>query len=231
MPLRLANAFILRTYPLKESDKIVSFFTREYGKCRGVARAARRPRSKFGSTLEPLTEVRVQYFEREGKDLVSIDRCELVASVLEASAADLARAMAVALMAEVAERMLPEHEVNDAVYRLLGMVLASVRAPAEAGVWSALTYYLLWMVRLGGFLPNFSGAQREPATLNLIQAMLKAPLPALPSEVAALAAAAPGAELRRWLKDCLQDHLEAGLKSWPLVAELEPHVDLSRPHS
>jgi DNA repair protein RecO (recombination protein O) len=230
MPLRLANAFILRTYALKESDKIVSFFTREYGKCRGVARAARRPKSKFGSTLEPLTQVRIQFFEREGKDLANIDRCELVASMLEASGADLATAMGVALMAEVADRMLPEHEVNDAVYRLLDLVLAQVREAPRAGVWAPLTYYLLWMVRLGGFLPNFASAAPEPATLKLLQAMLKQPLPGLPAEVAALAAGAPGAELRRWLKDCLQDHLEAGLRSWPLVAELEPHVDLSRPH-
>lgn len=231
MPLRLANAFILRTYPLKESDKIVSFFTREWGKCRGVARGARRPKSKFGSTLEPLTQVRVQFFEREVRDLASIDRCELVASMLDAGGGDLATSMGLALMAEVADRMLPEREVNDAVFRLLELVLGEVRRTPQAGIWSPLTYYLLWMVRLGGFLPNFTGDGWEPATLNLVQAMLKHPLPALPPEVAAGAAGAQGCELRRWLKTCLQEHLEAGLKSWPLLAELEPtHADLSRPH-
>lgn len=229
MPLRAANAFVLRTYPLKESDKIVSFFTREYGKCRGVARGARRPKSKFGATLETLTQVRVQFFEREGHDLANLDHCELVASMLGASV-DLAASTGIALMAEVADRMLPEREVNDAVFRLLELVLGEMRRAPAAGVWSPLTYYLVWMVRLGGFLPNFTVWNREPATLNLVQAMIKNPLPALPAETMAQAAGVPGRELRRWLKDCLQDHIEAGLKSWPLVAELEPHAEFSRPH-
>lgn len=229
MPLRLANAFVLRTYPLKESDKIVSFFTREYGKCRGVARGARRPKSKFGSTLEPLTQVRVQFFEREGHDLANLDHCELIATML-GSPLDLATSTGIALMAEVADRMLPEREVNDAVYRLLDVVLTELRHAPPAGVWLPLTYYLLWMVRLGGFLPNFAAGNREPATLNLVQAMVKHPLSALPAEMTAQTAGMAGRELRCWLKDCLQDHLEAGLKSWPLMAELEPHAEFSRPH-
>ncbi|HXE31850.1 MAG TPA: DNA repair protein RecO [Terriglobales bacterium] len=215
MPLRLADAFILRTYPLKESDKIVSFFTREFGKCRGVARGARRPKSKFGSLLEPLTEVRVQYFEREGKELSNLDHCELVQSMVAGATTDLLHSLAVSVMVEVADRMLPDHEISDAVYRLLRAVLPAIRSADEPGVWLPLTYFLLWMVRLGGFLPQFEDDM-------LSAEMLQRPLAALSPAVQAGVTGEPGRRLRQKLKWCIEDHLESRLQSWTMLASLEP---------
>ena len=72
MPARVSESFVLRTYPFRESDLIVSFFTREQGKLRGVARRARRPKSSFGSGLERLSHVRMAYFQRENAELVNL---------------------------------------------------------------------------------------------------------------------------------------------------------------
>ena len=55
------------------SDRIVVFLTRDRGKKRGVAKGARRQRSKFAGALEPLTEVQVAYFEKENRELVGLN--------------------------------------------------------------------------------------------------------------------------------------------------------------
>jgi DNA repair protein RecO (recombination protein O) len=55
MPLYSAEALVLRTYRLGEADRIVVFLTRDRGKKRGVAKGARRSRSRFAAALEPLT--------------------------------------------------------------------------------------------------------------------------------------------------------------------------------
>ena len=73
MPLYTADALVLRTYKLGEADRIVVFLTRDRGKKRGVAKGARRPRSRFAGALEPLTEVRVAYFEKERRELVGLE--------------------------------------------------------------------------------------------------------------------------------------------------------------
>ncbi|HEX5134541.1 MAG TPA: DNA repair protein RecO, partial [Thermoanaerobaculia bacterium] len=78
MGLASADAFILGTYPLKEKDRIVSFLTRESGRRRGVAKRARGARSNFTGSLEPMTEVRVVFFERDGRELVSINSIDPV---------------------------------------------------------------------------------------------------------------------------------------------------------
>src|SRR3982750_3590240 len=80
MPARVSETFILRTYPLRESDLIVSFLTRDQGKLRGVARRARRPKNPFGAGLERLSQVRVAYFQRENRELVNLDSCEIIRS-------------------------------------------------------------------------------------------------------------------------------------------------------
>ena len=82
MPLYTADALILRTYALGEADRIVVFLTRDRGKKRGVAKSARRPRSRFTGALEPLSEVRVAYFESERRELVGLNYAETVRSPL-----------------------------------------------------------------------------------------------------------------------------------------------------
>src|SRR5205085_6989794 len=84
MPLYTADALILRTYKLGESDRIVVFLTRDRGKKRGVAKNARQSRRRFGAALEPLTCGRVAYVEREQRELVRLNYVEVGRSPLSA---------------------------------------------------------------------------------------------------------------------------------------------------
>src|ERR1700733_12605291 len=69
MALRESEAIVLRSYPLREADLLVTLFTRTEGKVRGVARSAKKSKRRFGGALEPLTYVRALYDVREGQEL------------------------------------------------------------------------------------------------------------------------------------------------------------------
>ncbi|HWR15612.1 MAG TPA: DNA repair protein RecO [Terriglobales bacterium] len=150
MPQKQSEAIVLRTYPLHEADLLVTFFTRSEGKVKGVAKSAKKSKKRFGGALEPLTQVRVYYDDREKRELARIDSCDVLQSPL-AGAVDYPRAAALAHVAEVVDELLPDREVNDAVYRLTSSVLSNLRAGA---IWMPLTYFDLWMTRLTGFLPG-----------------------------------------------------------------------------
>jgi len=94
MALHESEAIVLRTYPLREADLLVTLFTRAEGKVRGVARSAKKSRRRFGGALEPLTYVRAFYDVREGQELARLDACEVLESPL---AAEVSYARAVAL--------------------------------------------------------------------------------------------------------------------------------------
>ncbi len=153
MPARVSEALILQTYPLKESDLIVSFFTRDAGKLRGVAKRARRPKSSFGAGLERLSHIKMAYFERENRELVNLDSCDLLESQF-ALLSDYAAAVSLDYFAEISEQILPAHEPNEKYFRLLLAVLEHIRAGSPFAVWRAVTYFTLWAVKLAGLLPE-----------------------------------------------------------------------------
>jgi DNA repair protein RecO (recombination protein O) len=159
VPARVSEALVLRTYPLKEADLVVSFLTRDQGRLRGVAKRARRPKSAFGAGLERLSHVRMAYFQHETRELVNLDSCELIRSQF-GLASDYWASVALDYFAEVAEQLLPSAEPNEKFFRLLLAVLDFLRPvagnePANAGrVWRAVTYFSLWAVRLSGWLPE-----------------------------------------------------------------------------
>jgi DNA repair protein RecO (recombination protein O) len=150
MPARETEAIILRSFPLGEADRVVSFLSRLAGKMRGVAAGARRLKSRFGSTLETLSYVKIWYVDRETRELVRIQQCEMLESFLAAQQ-EYALSLGLALVSEVTEAVLPDREPADAVFRL---VLATARTVASQRVTALpLAYFAFWMVRLGGWLP------------------------------------------------------------------------------
>lgn len=150
MALRESEAIVLRTYPLREADLLVTFFTRLEGKVHGVARSAKKSKRRFGGALEPLTHVRAFYDVRERQELVRLDSCEVLESPL-ASEVSYARAVGLAHIAELLDELLPDHEANDAIFRLSLAVLHVLSGP---DIWMPVTYFDLWLTRLVGFLPE-----------------------------------------------------------------------------
>src|ERR1019366_9591037 len=122
MPARVSEAFVIQTYPLQESDLIVSFLTRDLGKMRGVGKRARRLKSPFGAGLERLSRVRMAYFQKETRKLVNLDGCELIQSQF-ALAGDYQAGAALDFLAEISEQLLPAAEPNEKFFRLLAAAL------------------------------------------------------------------------------------------------------------
>jgi DNA repair protein RecO (recombination protein O) len=157
MPLAESDAVILRAGALGEADKLVEFFSRRFGRLRGVAPNARRSRRRFGAALEPLSRVQVSFFERESRELVRLSEAELVEAYWDARG-DWERSVALNQIVELAQWLLPEREPAERAFRLLLAVLERMKR-AES-VWLPLTYYQLWMVRLSGWLPGLEQCSR-----------------------------------------------------------------------
>jgi DNA repair protein RecO (recombination protein O) len=153
VPARVSEALVLRTYPLKEADLVVNFFTRDQGKLRGVAKRARRPKSGFGAGLERLSHVRMAYFQRETRELVNLDSCELIQSQFGV-VSDYRAGVALDYFAEVSDQLLPSAEPSERFFRLLLAVLEALRKGGPSGPWCAVTYFSFWAARLSGWLPE-----------------------------------------------------------------------------
>jgi DNA repair protein RecO (recombination protein O) len=154
MPLHTTEAFVLRTYSLAEADKICIFLTKDLGKVRGVAHGARKMKSRFGSALEPFTEVALTYFQKEGRELMSVSTCEIVRSHFNSAARDVETASAFSYMSELLTEFLPDHEPNEKLYRLVAASLEAIEAGHDLD--HVLRYFESWTLRLSGFFPDTS---------------------------------------------------------------------------
>jgi DNA repair protein RecO (recombination protein O) len=213
VPACVSESLVLRTYPLKEADLIVSFLARDQGRLRGVARRARRPKNPFGSGLERLSHVKMYYFQPETRELVNLDSCELICSQFTL-ASDYAAGVALDFFAEVSEQVLPPAEPNERFFRLLLAVLAYLRERRGEGVWQAVMYFALWSVKLSGILPELRVASDSRA---IAAEMFCTPLGQLiPRQWTRETAA----DLRRFLVRGIEEHIERKLITVPLLEGL-----------
>ncbi len=154
MPVYTSDALILRTYKLGEADRIVVFLTKDRGKKRGVAKGARRPRSRFVGALEPLTRAGVAYYERELRDLVRINYVEPVRSAMAAAGHggqdDIALGH-VGYFAELIDEWAPEAHADERLYRLGASVVDALASGADVD--RLARYFEFWLLRLQGVYP------------------------------------------------------------------------------
>ena len=205
MPLYTAEALVLRTYKLGEADRIVVFLTRDRGKKRGVAKGARRPRSRFTGALEPLTEVRVAYFEKERRELVGLNYAEPVRSPLTLSAGDALGY--VGYFAELLDEWAQEADADERLYRLGASMLEALGAgtPVEP----LARYFEYWLLRLQGVYPESRGTL-SPGALSFLAASRSA----APQQAGELPAARGVLrELEGVHRALITMHLEKSLKS------------------
>lgn len=152
MGLVETEAIVLRTYNLAEADKIVVCLTRQSGVVRAVARGARRLKSRFGAGLEPFTYITLGYYEKEGRELVSVRHAEIVRSYFKL-AQNTEVVAALAYLSELLIEFAPPHEPNERLFRMVSAcVEALASAPEE--LQAIVRYFEVWLLRLSGFLPD-----------------------------------------------------------------------------
>jgi DNA repair protein RecO (recombination protein O) len=119
VPRELATpAFVLRTRPYGESDRIVTLMTEQHGKVTGIAKGAKNSRRRFAGTLEPFVRILAVFRQRSTSDLVFLLRCELL-GVWHTFTRDLDRFAAGSYVLELADRMVLGREPGREVYRLV----------------------------------------------------------------------------------------------------------------
>jgi DNA repair protein RecO (recombination protein O) len=212
VPLYTGDALVLRTYKLGEADRIVVFLTRDRGKKRGVAKGARRPRSRFTGALEPMTEVRVAYFEKERRELVGLNYAETYRSPLALVAGEALEH--VGYFAELLDEWAQDADADDRLYRLgVSMVEA---LGAGAPVQPLARYFECWLLRLQGLYSEARGTLSDGAVAFLAASRSVSPqrVGDIPCDRSVLR------ELENVHRSLIAMHLEKTLKSDRVLRDL-----------
>jgi DNA repair protein RecO (recombination protein O) len=157
MPVDQAEAIVLRTSPIGDQDKLCSFLTRDKGVLRGVAKGARKFGNRFGSSLEPMSCVRIFFYEKERRDLVTVSNADLLESFFDLRS-DLKAGFTLAYFAELVEEFTPARSHEETLYRLLLAVLRALRDKGDLDLLAR--YFEAWLLQINGVLPEVARCKR-----------------------------------------------------------------------
>lgn len=157
MPLEQSEAIILRSFNLGEQDKIVVFFSWDKGIMRGIAKGARKFGNRFGSSLEPMSLVKIFYYEKERKELVTVSNCDIIESFFEIQKHPQTH-FTLSFFAELIEEFFPSRAKEDILFRLLISVLHAVQGGGDLNLLTA--YFEAWFLKINGLLPDLKRCKK-----------------------------------------------------------------------
>jgi DNA repair protein RecO (recombination protein O) len=164
MPSNQAEAIVLRAAKFKDQDKSVVFFTREHGLVQGIAKGALKSKKRFGSSLEPMSHVKVFYYAKEGNRYVTVGDCDLIEDFYDIQT-DPSVLFTLGYFAELIEESRPSQGEDDLLFRLLLQILKALKAGGERETLAA--YFEAWYLKINGYLPDLSsckGCRRDIET-------------------------------------------------------------------
>jgi DNA repair protein RecO (recombination protein O) len=152
MAILETEALILRTYNFGEADKIVVCLTQQAGIIRGVAKGCRKLKSRFGAALEPFTLAKINYYQKEGQELVTLNHVEIVRSHFDLSG-NAETLTGLAYMGDLVIEFSPPYEPNERLFRMVKACLEAI-CESQGDLQIVLRYFEIWLLRLEGFLPD-----------------------------------------------------------------------------
>ncbi|MBM4159487.1 MAG: DNA repair protein RecO [Ignavibacteria bacterium] len=116
--LTKTDAIVLKGMKYRDTSKIVTFYTRRFGKLKGVAKGARQMKSKFGAALEPMTNVALVLYRKEHRDLQLVSQCDIIKPYKKIHS-EFDRMTAAMSVLELVNQLTHDEEENAALYSLL----------------------------------------------------------------------------------------------------------------
>jgi len=151
MPLLKTPAITLRSRRWGEADRIVTFYTLRFGKLRGVARGARRLKSRFGSALEPFVHCDLNLFEKANDHLHRVTQADIQES-FAGLREDLERMASAARLANLVNAITAEGDQSSRKFETLLAGLRALQAGHDPGLTALL--FQVKLLELSGYQPR-----------------------------------------------------------------------------
>ncbi len=150
------EAVVLKSIAFRETSRIVTLYTRARGKVTVLAKGARRPKSRFGSTLQPMSYTHVVFYMRRGRDIQTLTESSHV-RLLSRIGRDMNKITAGLRIVELAHALLQEEEQDRQAFDLLTKVLTRLNE-VDSNEEHVVFWFQMQLAAFLGFAPDFERA-------------------------------------------------------------------------
>ncbi len=155
--LHRTEGIVLRTTPFGEADLFVTYLTKDYGIVKTFAKSPRKTKSRFGSSLEPLTLSRISFWGKEDSPLPRLTQSDIIYNFNDIRSS-IKCFLKVSEIIELTLIFMPERDACRKVYSLLTKTLRSFED--DCGKALLLLYFKVKFLEIAGFLPKLDNCGR-----------------------------------------------------------------------
>lgn len=158
-------AIVLHCLDYGESDRIVTFYTHDFGKLKGIAKGARRSRKRFANALEPFSSCNVVFSQKGRGTLALIEGCHVInhhANIRE----ELKKTLVSSYLIELIDKFTPEGKKNREIFHLLLRFLGLINGGNASE--AVIRFFEIRLLKLAGYEPVLDSCLvcRQPLTGN-----------------------------------------------------------------
>jgi len=152
MSIHKTEAIVINRFDFRETSLIVNFYTRDFGKIRGILKGIRREPKKFASTLEPFSFNEIIFYRKINSTLHLVSQCD-IRNNFHGIRRDMLKVGAGGIITELLHAVMPQEDINEEVFDLTLDVLRELETNPDADKIS--TIFKIKMLALSGFKPHF----------------------------------------------------------------------------
>lgn len=149
-----SDAIVLKSIKYGDTSKIVTLYTKNYGKISVIAKGARKPKNKFGSSLNPLSYINVNFYYKVNRDLQVLNNSDILEhfAMLDANYESL---IATLILAEFVNNISQTNEVNEEIFELLLYTLRVINHNIKKA-YNIIIKALINLSAITGFATSFN---------------------------------------------------------------------------
>ncbi len=143
-------AFVLRSYDFRETSKIATFFTRDFGKVKGVLKGIRTDPRKFSSTLQLLSLNHIVFYKKRTSEIHLVGQCDLIDD-FALNTGELKAFGFSSFISELVNLIMPLEDAQKEVFSLIFDFLNSLKKSDQ----DTRPIFEIKILALSGFKPHF----------------------------------------------------------------------------
>jgi DNA repair protein RecO (recombination protein O) len=151
------QGIVLKSFDFRETSRIATFFTPDFGKIKGVLKGIRRDPKKFGSSVEKFSLNEIIYYQYRNSDIHLVSHCDMK-DFFSGLRQDLERMTAASYAAELIDTLMPAEEENLEIYNLMQAFLQCLQTTRDVG--KLVQTFQIKILSLSGFKPHLETCVR-----------------------------------------------------------------------
>lgn len=151
------EGIVLKSFDFRETSRIATFFTRDFGKVKGVLKGIRKDPRKFGSSIDRFSVNDIVYYQHRNSDIHLVGQCDMK-GYYSGLRNDLKRMTAASYAAELVDTVMASEQQNQEIYQLMQHFLQDLQTAGDIN--KLVHMFQIKILSLSGFQPHLESCVR-----------------------------------------------------------------------